>query len=355
MLKKLILNLYFLFRLPLIVALKLLCPARRKTGGALSKILILRLDRLGDLVLSLPFIEGLRAAHPSAKIDILVRPYLAALAGMIEGIDGVILYHGMADAFRNLPGRGYDVAVDMLVGYSLEPAAAALATRSGVRIGFRGGFREVLFTSSVDAGASSGKGMVELGLELLKPLGAGITTTVPRLFKGKRELAEGVGIVIHPGGHYASQRWAPENFAKAARSLAERYGARVTVVGGPGDRGSVAAIMGSMGPLAARAEFPDLKGLAGILRSASIVICNNSGPLHLAAALGVPTVSVMGPTDPVLWRPRGEHQEVVRGLVKCSPCQRGECADHRCLKMITPDEVVARAAKILKEVYGIDK
>ena len=116
-----ILQVYFLFRLPFLYILKYLFAVG--AGGRadkISRLLVIRIDRLGDLILSLPLIDSLRAAYPYAQIDILVRPYLLDMAGMIKGIDNVIAYKGSFDAFRRLPNRKYDVVIDMLRDYNIN-------------------------------------------------------------------------------------------------------------------------------------------------------------------------------------------------------------------------------------------
>ena len=81
-------------------------------------------------------------------------------------------------------------------------------------------------------------------------------------------------------------------------------------------------------------------------------MCNNSGPLHLAAALGVPTVSMMGPTDPVLWWPNGDDQIVIRKDAGCGPCSLGRCGPHKCMDLITVEEVFEKVRDLLESLYG---
>lgn len=347
------LKVYFLIRLPLIFALKALFPGRGRKPEKPGRILIIRLDRLGDLVLSLPFIASLRAGNPSAKIDMLVRPYLADLAESISGINDVIVYRGRFDALKRLPGRDYDIAIDMYLGYRLEPALAALFSKAAVRIGFDSGQRGLLFTAPVDIGKCAGKGMVEADLELLKPLGVRAITTVPRLRAEGPIQRKGLIVAIHPGGYYASQRWAPGRFAAVARMVADKFHARILVIGGRGERALVERVAKNAGAKHVYTAFPSMRELVGLLQGCNLLICNNSGPLHLAASLGVPTVSVMGPTDPALWWPRGENQSVIRKDVGCGPCSRGTCGKHSCLELITAEEVFNKARELMERVYGV--
>lgn len=351
-LKNLILQVYFLLRLPFIWLLKILFKAPAGEPGRVSRILLIRLDRLGDFILSLPVIDSLRQAYPSAKIDVMVRPYLTGLAGMVPAVNEVLVYSGIVDALRSLPNRKYDIAIDMLCDYKIEPAIVALSSKAPVRIGFKGGFREAFFTHAVYSRKGSSKSMVDIGLELLTPMGIMPRVTIPKLAYSLKPKDAGTVIAVHPGGHYASQRWGFDRFASLVNKLAERYNFHILVIGGAGDRDEVKKIMEAVKGKDVEAIFPDLKELVRILSGCSLLVCNNSGPLHLAAALGVPTVSMMGPTDPALWWPKGEVQTVIRKGLKCSPCLLGQCGEHLCMDLITVDEVFNEARRLLEKNYG---
>ena len=345
--KEKILQIYFLLRLPFLYLLKFLFAAPAGRADKISRLLVIRIDRLGDLILSLPLIDSLRAAYPYAQIDILVRPYLLDMAGMIKGIDNVIAYKGSFDAFRRLPNRKYDVVIDMLRDYNIEPALVSLFSKAPVRIGFKGGFREVLFNRPVDEFKGSYKSMVELNLELLKPLNVPASVTIPKLDIGREPNKETLTIAIHPGGHYESQRWPPDRFASLVKKILEIYSAKVVIIGGPDDRETAEHIIKAVDNSNVKAVFPAMKDLVYLLSASSLLVCNNSGPLHLAAALGVPTVSMMGPTDPVLWWPNGNNQIVVRKNTGCGPCSLG-----RCLDLITTEEVFEKVRDLLEKLYG---
>ncbi|MGH9749460.1 MAG: glycosyltransferase family 9 protein, partial [Candidatus Polarisedimenticolia bacterium] len=153
-------------------------------------------------------------------------------------------------------------------------------------------------------------------------------------------------VAIHPGGHHPSQRWSPEQFADVITCLTERHGAACLVLAGPGEEGLVDRICAATtdalpaGPL-------DVRSMAALIGACELFVGCNSGPLHIAGALGVPTVSVMGPTDPVRFAPRGPADRVVRHPLPCSPCDRGRCWHHTCLRGIEPEEVAALASGVL--------
>ncbi len=346
--KKIILNAYFIVRLPVIFLLKIMCGFFPHPGGwQVKRILLIRLDRMGDLILSLPVIENLQRAYPQASIDILIRPAMAGCAGLIPGVHPVI-YDSFISAAGRLQRQHYDIVVDMLYDYPVRTAALASLTNAPVRIGFDFGFRGILFTHPVSP--VQGKDMVAVNLELLKPLNIPAVVRLPSLHICDRQ-AKTDGrhrVALHPGAHYPSQRWPAEKYAALAQKISALYNAEIIVIGGPGEEDVVAEVMRGLDAAYARAVFPGISELVSLLCGCSLLVCNNSGPLHLAAALGVPTVSTMGPTDPVLWRSQGADQLVVRKNPGCSPCGRAVCRNHECMEEISVEEVAACVTKIIE-------
>jgi heptosyltransferase-2 len=161
---------------------------------------------------------------------------------------------------------------------------------------------------------------------------------------------DGHWVGLNPGAFYGSaKRWAPERFAAVGDSVSRRGGAKVAIVGGPAERPLAEAVAARMRApvrmLCGETTLPDLVGVLGSLRT---LVTNDSGPMHLAAALGVPVVAIFGPTD---WRetaPVGEGHRIVREPVHCSPCLLRECPiDHRCMRWIPADRVAAEAESAL--------
>jgi heptosyltransferase-2 len=157
---------------------------------------------------------------------------------------------------------------------------------------------------------------------------------------------------LNPGAFYGSaKRWLPERFAAVADILRRQRGVRVAILGGADERPLARALGAALG-----APFVDLCGstglgeLAGVLSGLSLLISNDSGPMHLAAALGVPLVAIFGPTD---WRetaPAAGHGRLVREPVHCSPCKLRECpVDHACMRRVTVERVAAECLELLDE------
>lgn len=154
-------------------------------------------------------------------------------------------------------------------------------------------------------------------------------------------------IGIHPGGYYPSQRWPEIGFAKVADELIRKYAANVFIIGGYAQKRAVSKIVNGMQnkPRGVITGIT-LEQLVGVISNLDILICNNSGPLYIASALGIATVSTMGPTLPKRWQPQGKNHKVIRKDISCSPCNLGSCAEHKCMRLITPLDIL-EAVEIL--------
>lgn len=351
--KKCILEAYFLLRLPYIWFLRLLFRVEENKPEEIKKILIIRTDRMGDFILTLPVIDNLRLRYPQAEISIIVRPYLKKLAELIKAIDNVIVYSKKIPVFSYIRRKKYDLAMDMLYDYKLDSAFLAFVSGAPIRVGFSGGYREILFNYFVNPLVNKDKDIVDLHLELLRLLGIPVKVTVPKIEIENRCQAEDITIAIHPGGYYESQRWQPEKFILLAKKILDNYRVKILVIGSDNDRNSINRIIAGIDNKSAQALFTDMKELAYSLSKCRLLICNHSGPLHLASALGVPTVSSMGPTDPVLWSLKGDNNVVIRKNLECSPCSRGKCGDHKCMDLITVEEMFEAVKGLMEKKYGI--
>jgi heptosyltransferase-2 len=155
---------------------------------------------------------------------------------------------------------------------------------------------------------------------------------------------------MNPGASFGSaKRWVPERYAEVGDRLVKDAGASVAILGGADERPVAEAIASAMQApaqiLAGRTTLPEL---VGVLSRLSLLVTNDSGPMHLAAALGVPLVAVFGPTD---WRetaPYGARHRLVREDVACAPCKLRECPiDHRCMRLVTAGRVIAASRELL--------
>ena len=173
-----------------------------------------------------------------------------------------------------------------------------------------------------------------------------------------RTLIEKNGLIIgiNPGAQYGiAKRWHPERFGFVADRLAREYGAKVIIFGGPGDVSTAGAVHASMREDALNlAGKTGLRGLMALTRRCRIFITNDSGPMHISAALGVPTLAVFGSTDHVATGPFGEGHRIIREPVNCSPCLKRTCPlkHYQCMERVTPQKVLKAAKEMLEGRIG---
>lgn len=359
------------------LCIRLLIRSRKPAMADLDSvrsILAIRIDRIGDVVVSLPAIKALHAIFPNAKISTLVRRSNAALLADVPYIAEVIPYAGFRCSVARIRRMKFDIAVDMLMDYSIKTAVISFLSGAPVRAGFDIASRGRFFNIAVTHDAKE-KHMSEHILDMVRSVGLFFKAEGradwdprPRLTVSKDAIvrmedmlrAGGISkeesiVSIHPGGHFSSQRWMPESFAKIADMIAERYDTRVVIIGGSTERKLAESITSLAKTKPVLMVGRPLDEVAAIISVSKLLICNNSGPLHMAAALGTPTVSIMGPTDPALWRPQGDDQIVIRKRLPCSPCPAGRCDAHVCMSSITVDEVFEKAKGILDPIDEIKR
>jgi heptosyltransferase-2 len=230
------------------------------------------------------------------------------------------------------------------------------------RIGFERAGREVFFNVKGLA-ASSSKRMVDHLLDLADLTGGKRKGCEPEVFLSDTEMewahkalakkginSDAVIIAIHPGAHYPSQRWPAERFGEVAKEIVEQSEAKVILLGSSDEKVLLEAIEKRVGADIQTFSCDNIRELIALLSRCDLLVCNNSGPMHIAAALKVPTVSMMGPTVTPLWLPYGEKNVVINKALHCSPCNRAVCKGHECMESITVDEVYKA---VQKQIAGI--
>jgi heptosyltransferase-2 len=168
----------------------------------------------------------------------------------------------------------------------------------------------------------------------------------------RRELGPGDWVAVNPGAAYGSaKRWFPERFAETADRLVAEYGVKIVLTGGPGEKeigNDIAAAMAAE-PLNLIGRT-SVRQLMAVLASVRLLVSNDSGPMHVGAAFGVPIVAVFGPTDHTTTSPLADNCRIVRKDVGCAPCLLRQCpTDHRCMKSITAEDVLSAARELLGE------
>ncbi|MGC9195038.1 MAG: lipopolysaccharide heptosyltransferase II [Syntrophobacteraceae bacterium] len=327
--------------------------------GQSRKILVRIPNWIGDAVMSTPALGAIRAAFPSWEIVLAANPVVCELMSPHPFCDRVIVYdkkglHGGATGLwkfgRRLGAEAFDAAI--LLQNALEAAMMAALAGIKVRAGYSTDGRRLLLTHPVRRTRESLRlHHSRYYLEMLAGLGifpAGSQTTLQcteaesnwagSLMGGERFAA------INPGAAYGSaKRWYPKRFAKVADALASDFGFKVLLVGGPAEADIGSEILSAMSSGALNMiGRTSVRQLMALLASSELVVTNDSGPMHVAAAFGRPVVALFGPTDHTVTSPLCSRLALVRKHTECAPCLKRECpGDHRCMAQISVEDVLA--------------
>ena len=332
-----------------------------------NKILVRATNWVGDAVMSLPALRALRGRYPSAHIAILAKPWVGDLYGREPFCDEVIPYSPKTlvekwAAGRALASRNFDMAI--LLQNAFEAAAVAYAARIPERIGYARDGRSLLLTKAVAVPLEKVHERFYY-LELLHR--AGILDRVPECeairldgapaaraagLERFRKLGMGETIVgVSPGAAYGSaKRWLPERFAESASQVAREIRAQVAIFGSAAERDVCEAVArGVTVPVHNFAGETSLGEYIELAAACRAYLTNDSGPMHIASALGLPTVAIFGATNHVTTGPTGPLARVIRENVECSPCLKRECPiDHRCMTRVDAARVAKTALDLLK-------
>jgi heptosyltransferase-2 len=350
--------------------------------ATIKRILVRGPNWLGDAVMCEPALRGLRGLFPDAQVTLLVKPAVADLFVGHPAVTRLLTYDikgrhagfsGKWALAKQLRRQGFDLAV--LFQNAFEAAFLTFLARVPCRYGYATDGRSLLLSDPV---AVPDPRMllhqVRYYWDLLKPLGLMGDPPVPELVVLPEEEQAMVGrcaqggltptdivVGINPGSTYGdAKRWLPERFAEVTERLCR------TIHTSPGQQVSV-VIFGAKGEehlgqdIAARLSSPSLvlsgattiRELMAVVKRCSLLLTNDTGPMHIASAFKVPVVAVFGPTD---WRttsPFGGAHAIVREPVDCAPCLLRECPiDHRCMTRVTVDQVYEEAVKQVRGLSG---
>lgn len=306
-------------RIPLLLC-RPLFGRRRQLPDSFERILIIRWDRIGDMVLSTPALEALRRRFPDAGIDVLASSMNAPVLIKHPSVDNVIVWKGppgslwsyrSPGAVRLLRRNGYDLVLDMIMDWPVSSALLA-ALVAPYRSGFREAGKEAFYTLQ-GSEPDRGRHLVENNARLLEILGVTSADTHPYLGIKRREPGYPVRVGIHPGGFYPAQRWPAGCWIELIQRMRKDTPVKeVVLLHDPGADNSLEDDWRREMPGSDIIRSENVYDLIETIQELDTLLCNNSGPLHIAGALGVPTLSTMGPTNPDLWWPLGEGQVVVR-------------------------------------------
>lgn len=343
-------------------------------GKQIRRVVVRGANWVGDAVMTVPALRALRRVLPEARITLATRAWAEGLFAGADFLDAILPHQRHANAVRNVTQQArawreqnFDLA--LLLPNSFESALVASAARVPARVGYAGDGRRLLLTHAAPRPAwKSERHEIFYYLNLVGEL--------EKLLRGKREIADSEPdyrltvsqerqeaaiklldnhkliirnrlVAFCPGSaNSRAKRWPAESYAALGDLLAER-GANILLIGSASEQDVARQVAANM-----RHPVTDLTGRAkldesvALLSLADALVTNDTGPAHIAAALGVPTFTIFGPTDPKTTRPYGPQAHIIREPPDCAPCMLRDCPiDHRCMTAITPETVLARVAQ----------
>jgi len=321
------------------------------------RVCLLQTAFLGDCVLTLPLLKKMKEVFPEASVSVVTRPETrevfaaSGLAGEIIEDRKKTAPSGLAEFSRlaaELRARSFDAVI--IPHRSLR--SALLAWRAGipVRVGFSSSAGSFFLTHKVPFSWLLHD--VERNLALLSPLAENLKTAFPGLRSAAAPAVNGAAVGVNTGSAWPTKRWPAEKWARLIRGLAAEFKTPVLMVGGPGEKDWNAEIERLAGPehclnLTGRTSMPELMDA---IRPLKVFVSNDSGPMHIAAAMGVPAVGIFGPTTRELgFFPYGAGNRVVETRLDCRPCalhgsKKCPRGHFLCMRLLTVDQVL-RAAR----------
>jgi len=358
-----------------------------RSEGTEKRILVLRYRFIGDTILTVPFLRNLRLAEPSAYIAWVVAPGSADVVKGIPYVDELIYWdpvtihadsrgthRGWKDKWRfirELHSRRFDKVY--VLKRSLSSAIMARLSGAPERIGFDTEGRGLLLTRRVPY--RSDRHEVENFLEVLRADGVPVADDYleawlspdEERFAGEFLESRGVQpgellVGIHPFAANQTRAWHEDNFIAVANSLQERFRVRILLFGGSKDAEGAEYLRERITPAPVMAVgATSLRQSMALLARCRLLVCNDSGVMHLGAALGLPLVAIFGPQSPVKFGPWGAKSRVVYGRFPCSPCRQKffrECAPSprgkpECLEKVTVRQVLDAVESLAEELRPV--
>ncbi|MCS7032878.1 MAG: lipopolysaccharide heptosyltransferase II [Phycisphaerae bacterium] len=356
-------------------------------NAAPSRILVVQPNWVGDAVMATPALRALRELYPDAQISYLLRRYVKPIYTGLPFADKLITYRtGRTDKkagkgqFLELAARLRTRRFDMAILLSNSFRSALVCKMAGIRriVGYDRDGRGFLLSDKLvpfkDRGKYVPSPIVKYYLGVVHYLGSNHRDLSLQLAVTPHERNEAAQIlvrsglaadlerpaatgrpplvVLNPGAQYGSSKlWPARSFARLADKLIDQLGATILISSAPKERSIVTEILSSMRNSAIDLQNNGLTlgALKEIVRRCDLMITNDTGPRHIAAAFGVPVVTIFGPTHPEWTEIYFDKERKVSVPVPCGPCQLKKCPlDHRCMTSVTPDMVFTAACDLLK-------
>lgn len=350
-----------------------------KISNLKQSILIVLVAGIGDLALASKSIRAIRNGFPDANIHLLTSTEASSIARNYEYLDHVWVFpirelrkskfqiFNIIKLISNLRKIDFDIAVNLYIVGSwigaIKMSLLFLLLKAQVKVGHGNKGFGVFLTRKVPAETFQNRHFADSMMKIAL-LAGGIEDNKrievfwnkkseekwEHLFSGKTDKAKEINIGINPGGDRRNRRWNPDNYAFVADKLIEQFSAKVVILGGPGEENIARHIEKKM-----RNDAINLAGkltlneLTYIISQFDLLVTNDSGPMHIAAAVKTPLVAIFGPEDPILMAPYTSTSlyKIVFKDVDCRPCTKKNCSRPVCLDLITSEEVNEKCFEIL--------
>lgn len=342
-----------------------------ETGGrnvnidpnSVKKILVLRYRSIGDILLANPALHGLRKKFQKARIDIIVDDVFADILRGNKNVNRLILnprkpsgskLKADFEMIQSLRAEKYDIAIDLHGG----PRSAAFTFLSGAkwRVGHAFRLRNRLSYNIPVTTATTDEHTWKVQFKAVAALGAKWPDKPEFFLSVSEETAKSVNdrleksgfsfdrplVLLHPGARVMVKRWPADRMGELARWLVDEKGTAVFLAGSPADEDEIKKIRKASGY--ALPFFTDLTigELAALISRSATIVCNDSGPMHIAGVLNIPVVALFGPSDPAVWAPVGDRKIALTcAPMECMPCDQKHCPyeGNHCMTRISVDEV----------------
>jgi heptosyltransferase-2 len=345
----------------------------------IERVVVRGTNWVGDAVMTIPALRELRRVLPHAHITLATRSWAEGLFADADFLDDLLIYDRGPRDFkavvrqtREWRKRGFDLA--LLFQNAFEAALIAATARVPLRMGYATDGRSALLTHALPLpewreerheifyylniiaelervlyGASSGR---ERDAQLTLNISETRKVKAREFLKSKGVLMDRPLVALCPGStNSRAKRWPASSYAMLADRFVSRMGANILLIGASDEWEVSREVSERMRhkPIMLTGQT-DLAQAAAILSLTDVLITNDTGPAHIAAALNRPVLVIFGPTDPRTTRPYSPLAEIIRRPPECAPCMLRDCPiDHRCMTAITPDEVFVRASLMMKK------
>ena len=335
------------------------------------RILVIKLRSIGDVIYNTSVYSPLKQRWPDSHLTVVVEPPALDLVKDHPDVDEVLCFRkgSLLEQFRFYTGlvrRRVDIAIDMHEGP--RGAWMCFLSRARFRVGNKLAKRSFLYNVKISFADLNPKYPIDYQVALIRKMGVQVDEAKPvvAISDAGRENAARLLIengihpgddycIIHPGTRKVYDQWQYDKFARLAETFFSDYGLKIVFTCGPGEENQVREVTRSLRDTPFAFVQTGLQELSFITQGARFAVCHNGGYMHLSSVLGTPVVALFGVVHPRVWKPLGDRDAVLYKNIECSPCndktRKKECwsGDAECKRLITVEDVLAEAKKILEE------